>query len=107
VIRTSRVSGRRPYALIVLGDELLVRKFFVLLVAPVFRTNLFVHVFGQGFCESVGQRFEQDAAVIVVVCLESLHVLVNAQPRSNRKAADEIVDSGLGGCNVIRLRLNM
>ena len=49
-----------------------------------------MHAFRQRLGQPIRQGLQHDAAVVIVLCLESSHMLVDADARSHRKGADVI-----------------
>src|SRR5690606_8528636 len=101
VVRACWITGSRAYPAIFFVDELAVGQGFAGLVAPELLAHPEVEVFGECFREPIGQRFENDAAVVVVICFEALYVLIDADSRRYRERADVIVDAAAGGCDEI------
>jgi hypothetical protein len=66
MVGAGRVAGGRPDAAVVLADQRRASSVFVAGVAPVIAAHLRVQPLGTGFGEAVGDRFQDDRAVIVV-----------------------------------------
>jgi hypothetical protein len=90
VLGLGGIAGRGADAAIFFRDQLVVGEIFVRRIAPIFLAHLFMHAFGEGFGQTVGQGAQQDGGVIVLGRFEALDVLVFAEARRHDKAADII-----------------
>src|SRR3546814_16344540 len=89
------ISRRGADALIPFLDKGLVVEFLVRRIAPEFLAYAFMHAFGEGFRQPVGQRLQQNGAVVVMLRLELGELPLDADPRRHREAAD-IVGAEIG-----------
>src|SRR5262249_35902853 len=85
VVGTGRVARRRPDPAVFLANQIRVRQVFILPEAPC-DSRVSVQVFGKGFRQSIGQRFYDDRAVIVMRALEFGAELVRAMNRHGETA---------------------
>ena len=60
-----------------------------------------MQAFGQRLRQSIGQRFEHDAAVIIVCGFEARHVFIDAPPGSHRERSQVIGAAGVERRNEI------
>ncbi len=66
--------------------------------------NPLVHPFGERLCQPVGDRLQQDRAVVVVGCLELRDLVLAAEPRGNGEGADVVGQTGVLGRDVVAQR---
>ncbi len=97
VLGAGGVAGGGADAFVLLFDEGFVVECLVAGVAPVFLAHVFVQAFGEGFGQAVGQGFEHDGVVVVVVGFEALHVFVDADAGGDGEGADVVFQAGVFG----------
>ena len=90
VLRAGRIARRRTNPLVVFADQLLVAEVFVRRVAPVHLTHALVEVLGEGFRQTVSNRFHHDFVVIIVLRFERIRQRVFFQTAGYRKGTDII-----------------
>ena len=81
VIGTRRITGRRPDALVSLGDQVRVRQGLVPCIAPQLTPDAFVESLGECFSEAVGEGLGEDRRIVVVGGLELAHDRLEAVAR--------------------------
>ena len=91
MVGTGRIAGGRADALIFFPDQVLVVQILFGPVAPQVLADMFVHAFGKGFGQPVGQRFQQDAVIVILVHLEALDMFLDAVAGGDGKAADPVI----------------
>ena len=65
LVRQRRIAYGRAYALILLHEQVGHRKIFLRSISPVAGAYFKMHLFGGGFCQSVGQRLGQQVFEVV------------------------------------------
>jgi len=91
VVGAGRIAGGGADTLIFFPDQVLVVQFLVRGIAPQVPPHMRVHALGKGFRQPVGQRFQQDAVIVVLVHLEALDMFLDAMAGGNGKAADPVI----------------
>ena len=99
VVRLGRIARRRADTGVSLLDQFLVGEILPRRITPIVLAHLFMHAFGKGFCQTIGQRRQQDGAVIILGILEGLQMPFLADARRHDKAAD-IILGAFGGDEV-------
>ena len=61
-----------------------------------------MHALREGFGQPVGERFEHDAAVVIVGCLEPRHVLLDADPGGDGERPDVVGAAALRRSDEVR-----
>src|SRR3546814_8988088 len=90
MVRAGRIARRWTDATVCLGDQLVVRQSLVGGIAPELLAHALVHMLGEGFGETVGQRLGKDARVIVVLGGElALDPLVQPDAGGHRERSEE------------------
>jgi hypothetical protein len=89
VIRAGRIAGGRADAAVFLADQRLVGQLLARGIAPKGGADVLVQALGEGFGKAVGQRFEQDVVVIVVLGAEALQVRLDPVD-ADGEAADPV-----------------
>ena len=87
---------------VLLGYQFIIAETLIRRIAPILGADFGMHVFSAGFGETVGQRLQQNRAVIIVLCFETLHVLVKTDARRYRKCAEIVINTGIGRSHKIR-----
>ena len=95
------VTGCRPDALVVLFDQFFIAQVFSGCVAPQVTAHPGMHALGKGFGQAVGQSFEHDGAVIVMVIEEVFFFGVHADTRGDREQT-HMVCALANGCDKVR-----
>src|SRR6202012_751288 len=93
VVRTCRVTRGRPYAAILLFDEVGVAQAFLAAVAP-FLAYALVQAFGEGFRQAVGDGFRHDRVVVVVLGTEAVAEFLETNAAGYRESSDVVGQSG-------------
>jgi len=90
VVRAGRVAGRGADAGVFFGVQVFQRQAGVVGVAPEFAANARVQVFGEGFSQTVGERFDHDGVVIVMRGFKAGDMRVEIQTAGDGEHADVI-----------------
>ena len=97
MIRAGGITRRRADTAIFLLDELLVGQCFARRVTPQFTPHTLVKVLGAGFRETISERLEHDARVVVMRALEAGDVLLDADSRRHGERPEVVAHpAGLG-----------
>src|SRR5919198_1649906 len=88
VIRTRRIPDRRADAAVLLRND--VRRRRRGLVDPPLAARAPMQIGGAGFRQAIGNRLDEDRAVIVMLLFESARQRVGADPRGDGERAEEI-----------------
>ncbi len=91
MIGARRIAGCRAYPAVFFRDQFVIRQFFVFTVGPIFLAHALVQVFGKRFRKPVGQRFQENGAVIVMLLFELLDAFVDTETSRNRECPDVIL----------------
>src|SRR6476661_4212508 len=103
MVRTGRISGRRPNPPILFSDQIFVSQLLQPAVSPLLPDS-FVEVFGERLGQTVCQRLGHDRIVIVVILIEPTAKLVQSQPCRDGKSPDMVRSSRRLRRNVIGQR---
>ena len=101
MIGTGRIAGRGADAAIVFGNQVVVAQRLIRRVAPELLTHPLVQPLGEGFRQPVGQRLQQDGAVIVMRALECRHSLINADAGGDGERAQGVGQAGFVRCDPV------
>src|ERR1700761_8061371 len=102
MFRLGGIARRRTVAAIGFLDQFVIAQLFFRGITPVILAHFFMHAFGKGFGQAVGQRRQQDGAVVILGFLESLQVLLLANAGGDDKTANIVV--GAFGRDEVRQR---
>ena len=91
MIGAGRIAGRRPDAAVLLGHQFLVRQCFVRRVAPELLADALVEPFRKGLGQAIGQRFQHDGAVVVLLVLKRLDACVDADAGGDGERAHVVL----------------
>ena len=90
MIRTRRITGGRADAAIFLRDQIIGGEILRAAKTP-FITHALVQVFGKRLRQAVGDGFRHDGVVVVVLCLELLDNVLQADAGGDCKRTDIIL----------------
>ena len=101
MVRAGRVTGCRSNTPVGLLDEFRVTQVLGAGVAPELLAHALVHALGKGLGEPVGQRFQQYAAVVIVVGLELGDLGIDADTGRDGEGAQVVLNAGVRGRNEV------
>ncbi|MNX96900.1 hypothetical protein D3C86_1292420 [compost metagenome] len=90
VFRARRITRCRANALVVFTDQLFVAEVLIRSITPVNFTYPLMQVFRERFCQAIGEGFQHDFVVIVVLRLVRVSERVLLQPTGDSKRADVV-----------------
>src|SRR4051812_27623171 len=93
MVRLRGITGRGANAAVLFADQFFRRESLIRSIRPEFAAHALVQAFREGFRQAVRQRAQQNSAVIILRGLETLDVLLLADPRGDREAADVVGDA--------------
>ena len=96
MVRAGWVAGCGPDASVLLGDELGIAQLLVGRIAPKIHAHTLVQAFGKGFGQAVGEGFEHDGGIIIMVVSKLGFLLFDAQTGGDGEEADVVRPHALG-----------
>ncbi len=90
MVRASRVARGGSDALIFFTDQILIAQFFFCGVAPEIHPDEVVEVFGESFGEAIGEGFDQDAFIVIVLRFEFAEFFFYPEAGGDGESADVV-----------------
>ena len=97
MFRAGRIPGRGADPHVLLTDQSLVIQLLIRLESPELLTDPLVHPLGERLCQPVGERLQQDRAVVVIGCLELVNLDVATEPRGDSEGPNVVRQTGVLG----------
>ena len=89
MIGAGRIAERRPYATVLLGNQVFVRQAFAGSKAPLV-PHLLVQILGKRLGKSVGQRLDHDGPIVVAIRFDLFGQFIAAVTGRHGKRSDVI-----------------
>lgn len=87
--------------MVVFFDQVFVGQIFVVCIGLEFLMYLFVYVFGKCFCQLIGQGFDYDCVVVVMVGFEFIGIFFSINVGGYGKIVYVIIQFGFFGCDEV------